>query len=85
MGTDRFDSVTYIGNKPTFQGKVRGLEVSILDGQYDLYGHMIRVELIDRLRGDAQFTSEEALSRQIAIDRESARAALRRYHDTFGT
>ena len=85
VGTDRHDSVTYIGNKPTFHGGVRGLEVSILDGQYDLYGHVIKVELIDHLRGDAQFTGEEALSRQIAIDRESARGALRRYHDTFGT
>jgi riboflavin kinase/FMN adenylyltransferase len=60
------------------------VEVSILDGQYDLYGHMITVELIDRIRGDAQFNGEEALSRQIAIDVKSARAALRRYHDTCG-
>lgn len=84
VGTDRHDSVTYIGNKPTFHGEVRGVEVSILDGQYDLYGHMITVELIDRIRGDAQFNGEEALSRQIAIDVESARATLRRYHDTCG-
>ncbi|MBX3347266.1 MAG: bifunctional riboflavin kinase/FAD synthetase [Nitrospira sp.] len=84
VGTDRHDSVTYVGSKPTFHGEVRGVEVSILDGQYDLYGHMITVELIDRIRGDAQFNGEEALSRQIAIDVESARAALRRYHDTCG-
>jgi riboflavin kinase/FMN adenylyltransferase len=45
---------------------------------------MITVELIDRVRGDAQFEGEEALSRQIALDVESARDILRRYHDTFG-
>lgn len=82
VGTDRHDSVTYIGSKPTFHGGIRGLEVSILDGQYDLYGHRITVEFIDHIRGDAQFDSEEALSRQIAVDVESARQVLRRYHGT---
>lgn len=85
LGTDRHDSVTYIGNRPTFHGGVRGLEVSILDGQYDLYGHRITVELIDRIRGDARFESEEALSRQIVLDVESARQVLRRYHDRMET
>ena len=84
VGTVRHDSVTYIGSKPTFQGETRGLEVSILDGHHNLYGHMITVELIDRIRGDAQFDGEEALSRQIAIDVESAREILRRYHNTIG-
>ena len=84
VGTDRHDSVTYIGSKPTFHGGTRGLEVSILDGRYDLYGHRITVELIDRIRGDAQFDGQEALSQQIARDVESARHILRRYHDTTG-
>ncbi len=84
VGTDRYDSVTYIGSKPTFHGGVRGLEVSILDGQYDLYEQMITVELIDRIRGDAQFDGEDALSRQIALDVESARDVLRRYHAAIG-
>jgi riboflavin kinase / FMN adenylyltransferase len=84
VGTERHDSVTYIGSKPTFHEEARGLEVSILDGQYDLYGHMITVEFIDRIRGDAQFDSEEALSRQIALDVESARRILHHYHDTRG-
>jgi len=84
VGTDRHDSVTYIGSKPTFHGGTRGLEVSILDGQYDLYGHRITVELIDHIRGDAQFDGEAALSRQIALDVEAARDILRRYHTTIG-
>nr|HMS85884.1 riboflavin biosynthesis protein RibF [Nitrospira sp.] len=81
LGTDRHNSVTYIGSKPTFQGGSRGFEVSILDGQYDLYGQMITVELIERIRGDARFESEDTLSRQIALDVESARQILRHYHD----
>jgi riboflavin kinase / FMN adenylyltransferase len=85
VGTERHDSVTYIGSKPTFHGEARGLEVSILDGQYDLYGQIITVELIDHIRGDAQFAGEAALSRQIALDVESARDSLRRYYTTIGT
>lgn len=84
VGTDRHDSVTYVGSKPTFHGGIRGLEVSILDGRYDLYGHTITVELIDRIRDDARFDGEETLSRQIAVDVESARDVLRRYHDATG-
>ncbi len=83
VGTDRHDSVTYVGSKPTFPGGTRGLEVYLLNGQYDLYGRAITVELIDRVRGDAQFDGEEALRRQMAIDVESARQILRRYHDAM--
>jgi riboflavin kinase/FMN adenylyltransferase len=78
----RYDSVAYIGTRPTFDGGERGLEVSILDGTHELYGRTLSVEFIGRIRGDAQFNSGEALSRQIASDADSARGILRRYHET---
>lgn len=81
---ERYDSVAYIGTRPTFDGGERGLEVSILDGTHELYGHTLRVEFIGRIRGDAQFDSGEVLSRQIASDVGSARDILRRYHETIG-
>jgi riboflavin kinase/FMN adenylyltransferase len=81
---ERHDSVAYIGTRPTFDGGERGLEVSILDGKYELYGRTLTVEFIGRIRGDAQFDSGEALSRQITADVDSARGILRRYHETIG-
>jgi len=81
---ERHDAVAYIGTRPTFDGGERGLEVSILDGTHELYGRTLSVEFIGRIRGDAQFNSGEALSRQIASDADSARGILRRYHETIG-
>jgi len=84
MDQERHDSVAYIGTRPTFAGGERGLEVAILDGIHELYGRTLTVEFIGRIRGDAQFDSGEALSRQIAADVDSARGILRRYHETIG-
>lgn len=83
LDQERHDSVAYIGTRPTFDGRERGLEVSVLDGTHELYGRTLTVEFIARIRGDAQFESGEALSRQIAADMESARSILRQYHATI--
>lgn len=84
LDKERHDSVAYIGTRPTFDGGERGVEVSILDGIHELYGRTLTVEFIDRIRGDAQFDSGEALSRQITADVDSARGILRRYHEALG-
>ncbi|WHZ30046.1 MAG: FMN adenylyltransferase / Riboflavin kinase [Nitrospira sp.] len=84
LDQERYDSVAYIGARPTFDGGERGLEVSILDGIYELYGRTLTVEFIGRIRGDARFDSGEALSRQITADVGSARIILRRHHETIG-
>jgi len=79
----RYDSVAYIGTRPTFDAGERLLEVSILEGTHELYGKCLSVEFIGRIRGDMAFDSEEALRRQIALDVESAQRVLRRYHQTI--
>jgi len=84
MDHERHDAVAYIGTRPTFDGGERGLEVSILNGIHELYGRTLTVEFIGRIRGDAQFDSAEALSRQITTDVDSARSILHRYHEAIG-
>ena len=84
MDHERHDAVAYIGTRPTFDGGERGLEVSILNGIHELYGRTLTVEFIGRIRGDAQFDSGEALSRQITTDVDSARSILHRYHEAIG-
>jgi riboflavin kinase / FMN adenylyltransferase len=80
LNEERHDAVAYIGTRPTFAGGERVLEVSILDGTHELYGRTLTVEFVARIRGDEQFGSGEALSRQIMADVDSARIVLRRYH-----
>jgi riboflavin kinase/FMN adenylyltransferase len=72
-----FESVSYIGSRPTFGPGQRLLEVHLLDEQVDLYGEQIRVQFVERLRGDQSFESTDALSACIQRDVLKARETLR--------
>ncbi len=72
-----FDSVSYIGSRPTFGAGQRLLEVYLLDQQVDLYGETIRVEFVERLRGDLAFASPEELAARIGVDVAQARESLK--------
>ncbi len=76
-GSQLYDSIAYIGTRPTFGAGERLIEVNILDYSSDLYGEEITVQFVERVRGDHAFTSAEELSKQIARDVEQARISLR--------
>jgi riboflavin kinase/FMN adenylyltransferase len=76
-GARTFESVSYIGTRPTFGAGERLLEVSLLDAQENLYGQTIRVEFVERVRGDQTFHSAEELSACIERDVQQARQALK--------
>ena len=76
-GTRVFESVAYIGTRPTFGAGERLLEVSLLDAQENLYGQTIRVEFVERVRGDQTFRNAEELSACIARDVQQARQVLK--------
>lgn len=61
-----------IGKRPTFynDGKVVP-EVYIYDFNNDIYSKEIKVNLIQRLRGEEKFNSAEELIRQMNIDKEN--------------
>jgi riboflavin kinase/FMN adenylyltransferase len=79
----RYDSVAYIGRRPTFGAGERLLEVHLFEGGRELYGQSMTVEFVERVRGDMQFKGGEDLSRQIAVDAASARTVLRRHHESI--
>ena len=81
----RYDSVSYIGTRPTFDEGERLLEVHLLDESQNLYGQQITVEFVAAVRGDMQFAGGDALSRQIARDVETARTMLRNCDEVMGT
>jgi len=64
-----------VGVRPTF-GTGRGVlvEAYILDRELDLYGQTLRVEFLNRLRGERRFESVDALVEQMHQDVEQARA-----------
>ncbi|MDH5490979.1 MAG: bifunctional riboflavin kinase/FAD synthetase [Myxococcales bacterium] len=67
--------VANLGQRPTFEAG-RSLEVHLLDFDASIYGRVLRVAFVKRLRGERRFDGLEALRAQIAIDREAARGAL---------
>ncbi len=66
----------YIGRRPTFKRSGARViqELHLLDHRVDLYGKMICMEFIRKLRDDRKFSDEEALVAQIAKDVRKARA-----------
>jgi riboflavin kinase/FMN adenylyltransferase len=65
-----------IGVRPTFGGRVRTLEVHLLDWQGDLYDRDLEVEFADWLRPELQFDGREALVAAIRDDVASTRQRL---------
>jgi riboflavin kinase/FMN adenylyltransferase len=63
-----------VGVRPTFQtGRGELIEAYILDFDEDIYGRELRVDFLERLRGERRFASSEALIEQMHRDVEQTR------------
>jgi riboflavin kinase/FMN adenylyltransferase len=63
-----------VGVRPTFEtGRGELVEAYLLDFQGDLYGRQLRLEFLDRLRGERRFDTREALIAQMNRDVERTR------------
>ena len=72
-----YSSMTNIGQRPTFGGSQRVVEVYLLDYHGDLYGQGLTIDIIERLRGEIKFDTPEELKKQIAEDVKQGRAILK--------
>jgi riboflavin kinase/FMN adenylyltransferase len=72
------DGVANLGIRPMWRTVEPVLETHLFDFSGDLYGQVLRVQLIERQRGEAKFDSIEALIEQVDLDKLAAREALRR-------
>ncbi len=63
-----------IGVRPTFEtGRGVLIESHLLDQDVDLYGQVLRVAFVERLRGEKRFDSPEDLIEQMKIDVDTTR------------
>ena len=68
-------AATNVGVRPMFvTGRGELIEAFLVDFDGDLYGALLRVEFLKRLRGEKRFESVEALVEQMGRDVEDARA-----------
>lgn len=73
-----YRGVLNIGRRPTLaNGNDRSIEVFILDFNADIYGEILQVEFLKRLRGEKRFDSLEELKKQIVEDAAVAREVKR--------
>ena len=67
-------SVTNVGVRPTFENAGEpSVETFVMDWRGDLYGDVVRVRFLHRLRGERRFNSADELKRQIDADTGRAR------------
>lgn len=69
-------AVTNIGVRPTFGTLKRTVEAHLLDWSGDLYGQIMRVAFLHRIRGEQKFDGLAALQAQIKQDIAYARELL---------
>jgi len=80
IGSECFDSVTNVGNRPTFGSDSFAIETHLLNFHpLELTAETeVEIHFLDRLRSEIKFPSVEALKEQIGRDVQKARRYLRR-------
>jgi len=71
-----YPAVANLGNNPTFANGAFTLEVYILDFVEDIYGEVIEVSFVRRIRGERVFSGPEELIGRIEADVREAREIL---------
>jgi riboflavin kinase/FMN adenylyltransferase len=72
-------SITNVGVRPTFESDSEpSVETFVMDWAGDLYGDVVRVRFLHRLRDERKFTSIEELTAQIQKDASEAQSYFSR-------
>jgi riboflavin kinase/FMN adenylyltransferase len=74
-----YEGATNIGYSPTFENGAFSVETHVLDFSGDIYGKIIQVRFIERLRDEKTFSGPEELSQQIKKDVDRAREILAKH------
>ena len=78
LSGDPVDGVASLGTRPAVERDGRLLlEVHLFDFDADIYGRLVRVEFLHKLRDETHFDSIELLTAQIERDAQAARAWFR--------
>ena len=74
IANDSLVGMLNIGHRPTVNnGTERSIEVHILDFEGDLYGKMLCIEFVERLREERSFANLDELTAQLAADRDKVK------------
>ena len=76
VGEEIYGACTNVGEAPTFDRRERRVEAHLLGFEGDLYGKVVDVSFVEKLRGEKRFSGIEELKAQIGRDVEEARGVL---------
>jgi riboflavin kinase/FMN adenylyltransferase len=76
LGSQRYESVTNIGVRPSFDSGARTIEAHLLGFDRDIYGHDLVIDFVARLRPEHRFHDVKELIAQIDQDIVEAREIL---------
>jgi riboflavin kinase / FMN adenylyltransferase len=65
---EKYQTMTNIGENPTFGDNDRTIESFLIDYTGDLYGHALSVDFIAKLRDEKKFNNIDELKKQVASD-----------------
>ncbi len=71
-----YQSMTNIGQNPTFGDRKRAVEVYVADYHGDLYGRELKLDIMERLRDEKKFDTVAELKEQMAEDVKHGKAIL---------
>ncbi len=69
-----YRAISNVGVKPTLGENHRAVETHVLDFEGDLYGQIIEVALLEKMRDEMRFESLVALQAQIELDIKKIKA-----------
>ena len=70
VGGAFYDAMSNLGRNPSVGGVERRLETHIFGFEDELYGRVLRVELLEKIRDERKFATVEELRAQIEKDKE---------------
>ena len=74
---EQYIGITNVGTRPTVDDAAKiTIETHVLDYSGDLYGKIIEVDLVYRIRDIKKFANTQQLLKQINDDKETARELL---------
>lgn len=80
LGNEKFKAAVNIGTNPTFTPDKQTLNVEayLLDFDRDIYGEIMQLDFVERLRDELKYTTVDALIKQIELD-------VKQTHEILGT
>lgn len=73
VGDNRYYSITNVGEKPTVSDENKNIETTIGEFSQDIYGEIIEVEFVKKIRDIEKFDSLSELKKQLETDMNEAK------------